>query len=109
MRSRSPTRNGFTLVELLVVIAVIAVLAALLLPVFRAAKSKASRGICINNLRQINMGLHMYSNDSDDKAPQTPYTTNSPVAIEWTGYKKLMKHYVGLNGNLSPYDKLFAC
>jgi prepilin-type N-terminal cleavage/methylation domain-containing protein len=100
---------GFTLIELLVVVAVIALLTALLLPALNAAKSKARRGICINNLRQINVGLHMYSDDSDDKAPRTPYRTNSSIAIDWAGYKNLMKSYVGLKGGSSSHDKLFAC
>jgi prepilin-type processing-associated H-X9-DG protein len=50
----------------------------------------------------------MYADDSSDKAPRTPGTTNSP-ALNWTGYKTLMKSYVGLNGASSPQDKLFAC
>jgi prepilin-type N-terminal cleavage/methylation domain-containing protein/prepilin-type processing-associated H-X9-DG protein len=101
-------QSAFTLMELLVVIAIIAVLAALLFPVLNAAKSRAQRTVCANNLRQINVGLRMYSDDSADKTPRTPGTANSP-GLNWTGYKKLMKSYVGLNGAPSPQDKLFAC
>jgi prepilin-type N-terminal cleavage/methylation domain-containing protein len=53
--------TGFTLIELLVVIAVTAILAALLFPTLRSAKAKARRTVCMNNLRQINLGLRMYS------------------------------------------------
>ena len=101
-------KSAFTLIELLVVIAIIAILAALLFPAIIAAKSKAQRTFCANNLRQINLGVRMYSDDSSDKAPHTPGTTNSP-ALNWSGYKNLMKGYVGLNGASSPQDKLFAC
>jgi prepilin-type N-terminal cleavage/methylation domain-containing protein/prepilin-type processing-associated H-X9-DG protein len=57
---RSPTRRGFTLIELLVVIAIIAVLIALLLPAVQAAREAARRAQCVNNLKQIGLGLHNY-------------------------------------------------
>jgi prepilin-type N-terminal cleavage/methylation domain-containing protein len=101
-------KRAFTLIELLVVIAIIAILVALLIPVVCSAKNKAKRVACMNNLQQINLGLRMYSDDSSDKAPRTPGTTSSP-GLNWSGYKQLMKGYVGLNGAASPNEKLFAC
>lgn len=108
MDCRLTVKRAFTLIELLVVIAIIAVLAALIFPALSAAKAKARRTVCLNNLRQINLGLRLYSDDSNDTAPRTPGTTSAP-GLNWNGYKALMQSYVGLNGASSAQDRIFAC
>ena len=100
--------NGFTLLELLVIMAIIAILGALMLAGLSVAQNNAKRATCLNNLKQINSGVRMYSDDSNDTSPNTKYNaviTNSP----WTGYKELMKNWVGLRGASSPKDRIFAC
>ncbi|MBM3965585.1 MAG: DUF1559 domain-containing protein [Planctomycetes bacterium] len=57
---KAPSRRGFTLVELLVVIAIIGILVGLLLPAVQAAREAARRAQCMNNLRQIGLGLSNY-------------------------------------------------
>jgi prepilin-type N-terminal cleavage/methylation domain-containing protein/prepilin-type processing-associated H-X9-DG protein len=59
-------RVGFTLIELLVVIAIIAILAAILFPVFAKAREKARATSCLSNLKQINTGVYMYTQDYDE-------------------------------------------
>lgn len=59
-------RRGFTLIELLVVITIIAILAAILFPVFARAKAAAKQSACISNLKQIGTAHSLYMTDYDD-------------------------------------------
>jgi prepilin-type N-terminal cleavage/methylation domain-containing protein len=65
----APSVGGFTLVELLVVIAVIAILASLSLPALSRAKEKSKSVNCLNNLRQMAIAAHVYTVDSEDYYP----------------------------------------
>lgn len=102
------SRRAFTLVELLVVIAIIGILAALLFPVAHLSKGKALQTVCVNNLRQINLGIRLYLDDQSNGSPGKANGSHSPF-VSWTEYRQLIGNYVGVKGAPSPQDKVFAC
>ena len=80
-------RTGFTLLELLVVIAIIAILASLLLPVLSAAKKRAAQAACINNLKQLGLGMQMYVDDNRDTFPGMASQHSGFQASDWIWWR----------------------
>lgn len=78
----SSRRVGFTIIELLIVIAIIGIITAILFPVFSKAMEKSRQTKCLSNLRQLGMAMHMY-------------------AIDWNGHLPTVRVFEGGEGN--PY------
>src|SRR5688500_180115 len=76
-------RRGFTLIELLVVIGIIAVLASLMLPAMSSAKDRAKMTTCINNLRQIGLGVKMYVGDEGKFPPYRVLDADKRERFTW--------------------------
>jgi prepilin-type N-terminal cleavage/methylation domain-containing protein len=94
-------RSGFTLIELLVVIAIIAILAAILFPVFAQARGAARKAACVSNVKQLSLGIMMYTQDYDETMP-FGYMYNIPnTSLLWY-WHDLIRPYV-------KSDQMYIC
>jgi prepilin-type N-terminal cleavage/methylation domain-containing protein len=106
--------KGFTLIEILIVIAIIAVLAGILFPAFQGARKRSYETTCFSNLRQIGLAVGMYAHDYDDKYPIA--TDGSEKVILRIDIKKkeqdVLANAPTLKKAISPYikaDNLWKC
>ena len=104
-KRRSSVRAGFTLVELLVVIAIIGILVGLLLPAVQAAREAARRAQCMNNLRQIGLGLSNYES-AHRRFPSGWVDVVQPLHPGWAWSHALLP-YIEQNNVYAQIDNRF--
>ena len=108
---RKTVESGFTLVELLVVISIIALLLSILLPSLGKARSMAKRLVCSHNLKQINLAMRLYLDNNNDTYPcaQDPTPTNPNIWL-WMGrgWRSFVEPYLGGNIDADNPSVLFC-
>jgi prepilin-type processing-associated H-X9-DG protein len=118
--------KAFTILEFLTVVAIIAILAALLLPALSSGKSQARSTFCLNNLRQLGVALHAYAGDHEDSFPANMGADGIHATVASQQYANWVNNVMSWNlesentnttlqtvGGLGPYAggvaKLFKC
>ena len=115
MKARNCGNAGFTLTEMLVVIAIIGILAALLLPAITRSEMRAKRIWCINNLNEVGVGFQMFAHDHDSKFPmEVPMSEGGSKEFVQNGYFAgtdfyfAYRHFQALSNEIRE-PKILAC
>lgn len=106
-------RKGFTLIEMLVVIAIITIIAAILFPVFASAREKARQTTCASNMKQIGVAVTMYAQDYDEMIVPSAIGTAGVNLVAWPSllmpYLKSAGVFVcpDADDSIKPYDSKY--
>jgi prepilin-type processing-associated H-X9-DG protein len=98
MKTSFKKRSGLTLIEILVIIAILVILAGLLLPILARPHRRSSHLSCVNNLKQVGLSFRIYAGDNNDKYPMNISTNDEPLVNEATQvyqYLQLLQNELG--------------
>ena len=107
MRKSQNSRGAFTLIGLLVIIAVVAILAAMLLPALAKAKQRAQRINCVNNLKQCGLAARIWSGDHTDQYPMA-VSNSLGGTLDWVAEGNAFRHFQVMSNELST-PKILIC
>jgi hypothetical protein len=100
-------RSGVTWIDILVVVATIGLVAGLLLLMLAKSKARSSRIGCVNHLKQIGLGMRMFSNDHQDNFPWL-VPGASGGSLEYSNFVEIFRHFLVVSNELST-PKVLAC
>jgi prepilin-type N-terminal cleavage/methylation domain-containing protein len=103
--------DGFSLIEVLVVTAIIMLMVAILMPVIRAVRNAAYKAVCISNLGQIGLSMGMYAADYHGFYPRHEDQTPYPPGYSWSHWGMKLEPYIDKIGKTSGYktNELMKC
>lgn len=107
MKKASARAHGFSLIELLVVVAIISILAAILLPALSRAKARSSRISCVCNLKQVGVAFRTWALDHNDQYPMQVSITNGGT-MELVGSQTVFADFAVMSNELSTPKILFC-